>query len=318
MEEEDETVDYYGILGLAIGASEKKVSKAYKKMALKYHPDKNPGNEAAAMFLKIKKAQSILLDAEKRAAYDKKRNAKLKRAQRDTERFQAMDAKRRKLRDELERRERMARGEPVKPEDLTEEQRKKQAAAAEKRRFKSEVERLRQEGQRRRTEATYDAVNRAGVEKETPKSNKGEVEPKKSGAKQQIKVKWKTKKMSHSDDTLWQLFRRYGEVVGLALSEAGKGNSAVVTFASQHQAEAAIKAFEKEKDMRVTLLGDKKKKKFWTPDQSVPKKQAPEMTNLVSERDKESIAEMKIRQAAERQRLLDELQGKTAQPQPSR
>lgn len=64
--------DYYDILGVERGADEKKLKSAYRKLALKYHPDQNAGDEEAeAMFKEIGEAYAILSDAEKRAAYDR-------------------------------------------------------------------------------------------------------------------------------------------------------------------------------------------------------------------------------------------------------
>ncbi|MDA9558082.1 molecular chaperone DnaJ [Vibrio sp.] len=63
--------DYYEALGVSRDASEREVKKAYKRLAMKYHPDKNPGDAAAeAKFKDIKEAYEILTDAQKRAAYD--------------------------------------------------------------------------------------------------------------------------------------------------------------------------------------------------------------------------------------------------------
>ncbi|GAB7204499.1 hypothetical protein OS21_09880 [Dickeya oryzae] len=63
--------DYYEILGVAKGADERDIKKAYKRLAMKYHPDRNPGDkEAEAKFKEVKEAYEILTDAQKRAAYD--------------------------------------------------------------------------------------------------------------------------------------------------------------------------------------------------------------------------------------------------------
>ncbi|MBE6214880.1 MAG: molecular chaperone DnaJ [Bacteroidales bacterium] len=63
--------DYYEVLGVAKGASADEIKKAYRKLAVKYHPDKNPGNkEAEEKFKEAAEAYSILSDADKRAKYD--------------------------------------------------------------------------------------------------------------------------------------------------------------------------------------------------------------------------------------------------------
>jgi curved DNA-binding protein len=63
--------DYYKILGINKNSSEEEIKKAYKKLALQYHPDKNPGNkEAEEKFKEINEAYEVLSDPEKRKKYD--------------------------------------------------------------------------------------------------------------------------------------------------------------------------------------------------------------------------------------------------------
>ena len=64
--------DYYAILGVERGASAEEMKKAYRKLAMQYHPDRNPGDaKSEAKFKELNEAYDVLKDDQKRSAYDR-------------------------------------------------------------------------------------------------------------------------------------------------------------------------------------------------------------------------------------------------------
>lgn len=65
-------LDYYEVLGVSRSAEDDEIKRAYRKLALKYHPDHNPDNaEAEQKFKEAAEAYDVLRDPEKRARYDR-------------------------------------------------------------------------------------------------------------------------------------------------------------------------------------------------------------------------------------------------------
>ena len=63
--------DYYEVLGISKSATDDEIKKAYRKIAIKYHPDRNPGNkEAEEKFKEAAEAYDVLHDPQKRQQYD--------------------------------------------------------------------------------------------------------------------------------------------------------------------------------------------------------------------------------------------------------
>jgi molecular chaperone DnaJ len=67
--------DFYAILGVAKDASADEIKKTYRKLAMQYHPDRNPGKDGEDKFKEVGEAYSVLSDPTKRAEYDKLRDA---------------------------------------------------------------------------------------------------------------------------------------------------------------------------------------------------------------------------------------------------
>mmetsp|Transcript_15134 Transcript_15134/g.61910 ORF Transcript_15134/g.61910 Transcript_15134/m.61910 type:complete len:225 (-) Transcript_15134:1645-2319(-) len=195
--------NYYSVLGVSPNATQKEISRAYRKAALRWHPDKNPGDERAAqMFENIYLAYEILSDEQLRKDVDIQRKV----VAQDVERRQKMDVKRRKMRDDLETREKHAYEAEMQArknkstkysEDgkygLSEERRK---------RMKEEIEKLRRD-------LDFDLQR-------SQKPNKPVTE------KREIFVSIKPRKgCSLDEEQISKLLKKYGTETTLTMTKAG-------------------------------------------------------------------------------------------------
>jgi DnaJ family protein C protein 17 len=226
-------IDPYRVLGIdpKPNLTDAEIKKAYRKLALKLHPDKRKDSErerAQQEFDQLQKAYDILLDPEARAALENL--AKARQATR--KRHESQDAKRRKMREDLERRERAA-------------ERGKNEEEEAKERLQQELARLRKSF----------ATRRKGYDAEAATDNAAETnaahDDKTNGAAKEVpehmyrtlKVVWRKDISDYAASKLRTVFESFGTVEDVVIRDGKKRKgSALVVFATVQQAERAGKA----------------------------------------------------------------------------
>ena len=233
----DDEMDWYAVLGCTKENTKEQLSKAARKLALKYHPDKNPDPLAVDTFQKIQKAKDFLTDDTLRKKYDEKLNTITKRKEYDIHKMQSMDSKRKRMREELESRLHQIHKETSKQEEYDAND-------------TLGMEKARRDGMRRREESKKVYERNSGDMQSTMRDDDKNL--------RRIKVKWRRSRQSHSDDTLFNLFGRYGNVEDIVLTGA-KGNSALIQYSTQEFAKKAVDCHKMDQDMRVSIVGESKK-----------------------------------------------------------
>ncbi|KAG8449640.1 hypothetical protein GDO86_016325 [Hymenochirus boettgeri] len=291
-------LDLYGLLGVEADASEREIKKAYRQKALTCHPDKNPDNpQAAELFHQLSQALELLIDGAARAAYDKIRKAKEAAAKRT----QKLDEKRKKFKLDLEERESKAQS-LVTEEDAA-------------RTLEQEILRLREEGSRELEKQQRLVQEQIRLEAEQRLRGQPVGATTDGGVSAKLKLKWKCKKGDetkggYTEDVLMRLLQKYGHVLNLITSK--KKGSAIVEFSSFKAAERAVK-------YEMGLINNPLKISWLdAPPPSIVQENsstsnvsghsASSQGSLRSDRDFESLVMMKMRQAAERQRLIEQMQ----------
>ncbi|KAL1513110.1 hypothetical protein ABEB36_002572 [Hypothenemus hampei] len=270
-----EDMDLYEILNIDSSSSTTEIKKAYRKNALQCHPDKNPDDaEAAKKFHQLSKILEILTDEAARSAYDKVLKGKKLAALRHRE----LDSKRRKLKEDLEAREKSAVGF--------------KQGKSEAQKLKEEIERLRKEGSKEVEEEIQNVLKAVREEK-------NKVETQWDSSNNRIKIKWHTEKKDpnnggYTPELLHRFLSKYGEIQALVMSPKKRG-SALVEFKDQKAAEMAVD-FEKgllENPLSLEWINGR-------PNTSSNKPKS----NLIKDTDFESVTLMNMRRAEERKRLI--------------
>ena len=310
MAEDLDKLELYVILDVAEDASEKEILKAYRKKALKCHPDKNPDNpKAAEEFHLLSRALEVLSDEAARKAYDNVLKARRAAA----ERHRALDEKRKKFKEDLESKERrLAEREAALKKQSAEDRAAKNLAAEIDRLKKEGNSLLMQEQERLVDEIMKEATRVGGVGGIGGKTKNAGSEELRT-----LKVKWKASK---TDDTnggydqarISKIFSKYGVVKTVVVSAKKKG-SALVEFESQDAAKMALELETglPQNPVKIQRIGGGETEGEGvdgTTTTSSSSKSASMGTPTSNERDFESLVVRKMRQAEERKRLIEQMQ----------
>ena len=289
--------DLYQFLGIDFQCSEKEIKGAYRKKALKCHPDKNLDDpHASELFQRLSKAYQILIDPAAKAAYDKWLKAKHAAKRRHDE----LNVKRRKLKETLEMRE-------VQSYHTTIDE--KIAAKA----MQKEIDRLREEGFRKIKE--QEELLRQQLQRNNNNDDE-DVMP-------TLRVNWKAKKTDgfnggYSQKILEDIFSEIGGVHHILMSRKKKGK-AIVSFLTAADAMLALESGCGLEDNPLHLAwasGDpsvsgaentKRKLELQTQPRNL---QNPLERTLEEDRDYESLTLMRLKQAQEKKRIVEQLKKK--------
>ncbi|KAJ3238363.1 hypothetical protein HDU81_008004 [Chytriomyces hyalinus] len=226
--------DLYELLGVPVTATTQQISKAYRKKALKVHPDKvGPDNEvAAAQFLQLTHAVDTLTDAAKRAAYDGLHKAHVAKR----ERVEKLDEARKKAKRDLEERETRGAQLQGKSNDSFNE---------------AEVKRLREEGLKRLAEM----MKEDELEREA-RDVANNANSTANDLDHSISLKWKPGPLKLTVSQIETLFSAFGEIDVLRV----KKKSALLVYKNASDAEKIYNKRDSFKDYEIDWLTPRTKK----------------------------------------------------------
>eukprot|EP00096_Caligus_rogercresseyi_P015325 TRINITY_DN7774_c0_g1_i1.p1 TRINITY_DN7774_c0_g1~~TRINITY_DN7774_c0_g1_i1.p1 ORF type:complete len:285 (-),score=82.21 TRINITY_DN7774_c0_g1_i1:89-943(-) len=275
------TEDLYGLLGVDIEASIESIRSAYRKKALKCHPDKNPDDASAIeTFHRLSEALKVLTDVEARKAYDNVIKAKKAAALR----HKKLDSKRQKLKEDLERREREAEERVLLRTKKTDEDK-----------LAAEIERLRKEGSKELEEQQEIIKSQLFSSPSNDVPNKYPFVPQ---SPDKLKLKWKKEDPRYNKESLEKMFHKYGDVQNIVLI----GKSALIEMKDSHAVSLAsqIETGYSDNPLKIKKLSEKAKEPPMPQGSSIP----------LNENDYETLVMRNLRQAEERKRLIQEMMEK--------
>lgn len=243
--------DPYLALGLDAGASRESISKVARKLALKYHPDKNSEADAPALFLRVQKAKEFLLDDVKRKEFDETRAAVVKRKAYEDERSSTMDGKRKRFREDLESKLQKEAAAATTAAAVPREPHQQHQASTVPR--QSDLEMMRQENMARMEQVALEQQLRREADLSRRSGEGGPTTSSSlSSSLRQIQVVWRSTSRAvvgaeEAEATILTAFKQYGKVEEISLDGASFASGgryvALITFMTASSARSAADAF---------------------------------------------------------------------------
>lgn len=289
--------DPFHVLGIPPHATETEISKAYRKLALQWHPDKqeqglsdHERERIAIQFHDIQQARSFLLDPEHREAREKyiiKRASEELRRQTEAAREKGMSERRKRMRDALYRQE--AQAETTRAASTTN-------ASDTVRDEKARMEELRRKGTQLRESYAAKAAAEAGA-----KASMKLKEAKRLLEDRQIRLKWSRKKtsISPSEHSIATLLSQFGIVEHVEML-GYKGNMALVTFATTDSCRPCVDYYKESEEMRASFVGKRKEQEEENVVSTGPRHNSSPLQG--------NLGNWKLERASERERVLREVE----------
>ena len=290
--------DPYDILHVLPSATNAEITKAYRKLALQLHPDKQSGKSENAKadvnkeFHKLQQARNFLLEAEfsdQKRIYDQQRESNRRRQQDTQKREASMSERRKAMRDELKRKEELSNiDKGAVNRNIRRNQRQEEEV----------LNNLRKEGKRRRQEYAERTSSAADIEL----SRKRRLDQKALLEARQVRLKWSRKRLSKSpsEHSLAEILEKFGTIEGVELI-GGKGNAALITFSNPTSCKQCVDFYRFSEEMRASYVGKRKEDQDEVDEHE-------EVPTVTLNRDGENLRERQARQLAEREKILREME----------